>query len=199
MSRAPRIAVLVSGGGRSLENLVRAIAAGELAVEIALVVSNTPKAFALERARQHGLEHVVVDHKLTDGASTFSAAIFREIEARAVELVVLAGFLRKLEVPRAWSGRVLNIHPALLPKFGGKGMYGEHVHRAVLDAREKVSGCTVHYVTDDYDAGPIAVQRRVPVHASDTPEVLAARVFEEEQIALPEAIRLHFGRRPATR
>lgn len=194
MTSSRRIAVLVSGGGRSLENLTRVIASGELEVEIAIVISNTPKAFALERARQHGLAHVVVDHKLFDGAPAFSAAIFREVEARDVELVVLAGFLRKLEVPAPWSGRVLNIHPALLPKFGGAGMYGERVHRAVLDARERISGCTVHYVTDDYDAGPIAVQRRVPVHAGDTPEVLAARVFEEEKIALPEAIRLHFER-----
>lgn len=194
MARSRRIAVLVSGGGRSLENLADKIRAGELDAEITLVVSNTPQAFALERAKRLGLAHALVDHKQFADARSFSAAVFEAVEAREAELVVLAGFLRKLEVPPRWSGRVLNIHPALLPKYGGKGMYGERVHAAVLAARESVSGCSVHYVTDDYDAGPIALQRRTPVHEGDTPESLAQRVFEEEKIALPEAIRLHFQR-----
>ena len=108
---------------------------------------------------------------------------------------MLAGFLRLLVVPERWLGRVLNIHPALLPAFGGKGFYGERVHRAVLEAGERVTGCTVHYVTNEYDAGPILLQREVPVLPGDTPESLAARVFEAEQRALPDAVRLHLERR----
>lgn len=194
MSSRPRIAVAVSGGGRSLENLAHMSASAELGAEIALVVSNTAKAPALERARRLGLEHVVVDHRQFADTPSFSAAIFREVETRGAVLLVLAGFLRKLEVPPAWARRVINIHPALLPKFGGSGMFGERVHAAVLAAGERVSGCSVHYVTNEYDAGPIVLQRRTPVHAGDTPETLAARVFEEEKIALPAAIALHFGR-----
>ena len=193
MSARRRIAVLVSGGGRSLENLAAKIASGELDARIVLVIANTPTAFALERARLLELPSVVIDHRAFDGAQAFSDAVFAALDASEAELALLAGFLRQLVVPRRWSRRMLNIHPALLPKFGGKGMYGERVHKAVLEARETVSGCTVHYVTDEYDSGPIVVQRRVPVHVGDTAHDLAARVFEEEKIALPAAIAMHFG------
>jgi phosphoribosylglycinamide formyltransferase-1 len=194
-----RLAVLASGGGRSLENLVERTAAGELEAQIALVVVNTPTAGALDRARRHGLEHVLVDHRHFDSAAAFSAAVFAAIEARGIDLVVLAGFLRLLIVPERWIGRVLNIHPALLPKFGGKGFYGERVHAAVLAAGESVTGCTVHYVTNEYDAGPPLLQRRVPVKPGDDAHTLAARVFEEEKIALPQAIALHFAAAAAVR
>ena len=189
------IAVLASGGGRSLENLVERIAARELDANVALVLVNTPSAGALERARRHGLAHVVVDHREHDSPAAFSAAVFREIEARDVDLVVLAGFLRLLIVPDRWLGRVINIHPALLPRFGGKGYYGDRVHAAVLAAGDTVTGCTVHYVTNEYDAGPPLLQRRTPVKPGDDVHALAARVFEEEKIALPEAIRMHFAER----
>ncbi len=192
-TRKPRIAVLVSGGGRSLENLAVLASSGELAVEIALVVSNTPQAFALTRAQRLGVPHVVVDHKQHADARAFSSAVFREIEARAIDALVLAGFLRLLIIPPNWLGRVLNIHPALLPKFGGKGFYGERVHRAVLASGELVTGCTVHYVTNEYDAGPIVLQRRCPVLPGDDEHSLGARVFEEEKLALPEALRQHFA------
>jgi phosphoribosylglycinamide formyltransferase-1 len=119
--------------------------------------------------------------------------VFREIEARAIDALVLAGFLRLLIIPPNWLGRVLNIHPALLPKFGGKGFYGERVHRAVLASGEVVTGCTVHYVTNEYDAGPIVLQRRCPVLPGDDEHSLGARVFEEEKLALPEALRQHFA------
>jgi len=190
---AASLAVLVSGGGRSLENLATKIDAGELDARIALVLSNDPSAFALERAQRLGLETAVVRHQDSPDTADFSRRVFAEIEARACDLVVLAGFLRLLVLPELWVGRVLNIHPALLPSYGGKGYYGERVHRAVLAAGERESGCTVHYVTNEYDAGPILLQRRVSVLAGDTPETLAARVFEEEQRALPEAIRLHLS------
>ncbi len=188
-----RLAVLASGGGRSLENLAAVIARGELTAEIALVLANSEDAFALERARRLGLATAVVPHRAFADASAFSAAVFREVEAHSADVVVLAGFLRKLELPAQWVGRVLNIHPALLPAFGGKGFYGERVHRAVLEHGVQFTGCTVHYVTNEYDAGPIVLQRCVPVRIDDTPETLAARVFEEEKLALPEALRLHLS------
>jgi formyltetrahydrofolate-dependent phosphoribosylglycinamide formyltransferase len=188
-----RIAVLVSGGGRSLENLAEVITRGELDAEIALVLSNTSKAFALQRAERLGLETAVVPHREHPDPASFSAAVFAQIEARRCDLVVLAGFLRLLLLPEAWVGRVLNIHPALLPAFGGKGCWGERVHRAVLERGVQFTGCTVHYVTNEYDAGPIVLQRCVAVRPDDTVESLAARVFEEERRALPEAIRMHLS------
>ena len=190
-----RLAVLASGGGRSLENLAEKIGAGELDAELALVLVNTPDAGAIARARRLQLELAIVDHRHFATPGEFSAAVFREIEARQIDLVVLAGFLRLLLIPERWVGRVINIHPALLPKFGGKGYYGDRVHAAVLAAGEDVTGCTVHYVTNEYDAGPPLLQRRVPVKPGDDVHTLAARVFEEEKVALPEAIALHFARR----
>lgn len=190
---SPALALLVSGSGRSLENLAEVIARGELDARLALVLSNTPRAFALERARRLGVESVVVPHGAHPDAAAFSAAVFAQVEARGCELVVLAGFLRLLVVPERWTGRVLNIHPALLPAFGGKGFYGERVHRAVIESGAQFSGCTVHYVTNEYDAGPILLQRCIAVRPDDTAESLAARVFEEEKLALPEALRLHLS------
>ena len=191
---APRVAVLASGGGRSLENLARLVADGALGVELALVLSNVADAFVLERARGRGIPTAVVSHREHPDAGEFSARVFAEVEAARCQLVVLAGFLRLLVIPPAFERRVINIHPSLLPKFGGQGFYGMRVHRAVIEAGERESGCTVHYVTSEYDAGPPILQRRVPVLAGDTPEVLAARVFTEEERALPEAIRRHFAR-----
>jgi phosphoribosylglycinamide formyltransferase 1 len=188
-----RIAVLVSGGGRSLENLAERISARELDCEIGLVLSNSAVAKALERAERLGLPRAVVSHREFPDATEFSRRVFAEIETSRAELVVLAGFLRLLVIPPRWLGRVINIHPALLPAFGGKGFYGHRVHEAVLAAGERVTGCTVHYVTNEYDAGPVLLQRRVDVRADDTADTLAARVFEAEKLALPEAIALHLS------
>lgn len=196
MSRR-RIAVLVSGGGRSLENLAERIGAGELDCDIALVVCNVPTALALERAKRLGLATRLIDHKSFAAPAEFSAAIFEAVEAAGAELVVLAGFLRLLLVPDRWAGRVINIHPSLLPRHGGKGFYGERVHRAVLASGDRESGCTVHYVTNEYDKGSVLVQRRVPVLPGDDEHTLSARVFEEEKLALPDAIALHLQRRAA--
>ena len=184
-----RLAVLVSGTGRSLQNLVEVIARGQLEAEIALVLANTPAALALERARRLGLEAVLVPHRDYADVEAFSAAVFAQIEARHCELVVLAGFLRLLRLPERWVGRVLNIHPALLPAFGGKGYWGERVHRAVLERGVQFTGCTVHYVTNEYDAGPIVLQRCIAVHPDDTPESLAARVLVEEHRIYPQVVR----------
>lgn len=188
---AARIAVFVSGSGRSLENLAQQARAGELGAEIALVVSSTPKAFALERAARLGIPSVVIDPERKLTPAEFSRDAFLAVESLRCDLVVLAGFLRLLVVPDAWLGRVLNIHPALLPAFGGKGFYGHRVHEAVLAQGCKESGCTVHYVTNEYDAGPILLQRTCAVLEGDTPQVLATRVFELETLALPEAVRMH--------
>jgi formyltetrahydrofolate-dependent phosphoribosylglycinamide formyltransferase len=199
VSGEPRLAVLVSGGGRSLENLLEQIRAGELACRIALVVSNTPKAFALERARRHGIPHAVIDPDRKLATDEFSRDLFAAIESFECDTAVMAGFLRLVRIPPHWIGRVLNIHPSLLPAFGGKGFYGERVHRAVLERGVQFTGCTVHYVDNEYDHGPILLQRCLRVNADDTPETLAERVFAEEKIALPEALRLHFARGQARR
>lgn len=195
MNERARIAVFVSGGGRSLENLAERASAGEIPIEIALVLSNRADAFALERARRRGIPSVVIDAERKLDPARFSEAAFAEVERARCELVVLAGFLRLLVIPERWLGRVLNIHPSLLPRFGGKGFYGDKVHAAVLAERCDETGCTVHYVTNEYDAGPIVLQRRVRVEPTDDVHSLAARVFEEEKRALPEAIRRHFEQR----
>ena len=185
----PRIAVLASGGGRSLENLHEVIARGELEAELALVVTDRPGAGALERAARLGIESLVLPYADLGGPAGFGARAFAEMEARNVALCVLAGFLRLLRVPPHWIGRTINIHPALLPDFGGKGYYGDRVHAAVLASGATESGCTVHQVDDQYDHGAIVLQRRVPVLPGDDVHALAARVFEAEKLALPEALR----------
>ena len=185
------LAVFASGGGRSLENLVESCHKGELDARIGLVLTNKADAYVLTRARNHGLKTVVLDAERRLDAEEFSRRAYEEVEAHGCGTVVLAGFLRLLRVPLKWQGRVLNIHPSLLPAFGGKGFYGDRVHRAVLARGVQFTGCTVHYVTEEYDAGPILLQRCIPVRAGETPESLAARVFEEEKLALPAAIALH--------
>lgn len=194
MNARRNVAVLVSGSGRSLENLIERVRARELDCTIALVVSSTPKAFALERARRHGIPSVVIDPERKLSVDDFGRDVFAAVESFDCDVVVLAGFLRLLKIPSRWLGRVLNIHPALLPAFGGKGFYGERVHQAVIERGVQFTGCTVHYVDNEYDHGPILLQRCIGVKPDDTPESLAARVFEEEKIALPEALRLHFAR-----
>ena len=190
-----RAALLISGGGRSLENLATLAEAGELACELGLVISNRFDAFGLTRARNHHIEALVVDPERELDAKTFSATIFAAIERAGCELVILAGFLRFLPIPEAWLGRVINIHPSLLPAFGGKGFYGERVHAAVLERGVQFTGCTVHYVDNVYDNGPILLQRCIEVRDDDDVESLAARVFEEEKRALPAAIALHVQKR----
>lgn len=186
----PRLALLASGGGRSLENLAAVIARGELEAEIVLLVSDRPGIGALERSARLGIPTLVLPYQEMGGSAGFSERVFTELDERGVALCVLAGFLRLLRVPARWRGRVINIHPALLPAFGGKGFYGDRVHAAVLEAGVRETGCTVHFVDDVYDHGEHILQRRVPVMAGDDAHTLAARVFEEEKRALPEAIRL---------
>jgi phosphoribosylglycinamide formyltransferase-1 len=187
-----QLAVLISGGGRSLMNLHRRIEEGRLDATIRIVVSSRGDAPGAARARDVGLPIVVVERK------TLSPEAFQERIAQAVrgaDLICMAGFLSLWRVPDELHGRVINIHPALLPDFGGPGMYGHRVHQAVLRAGRSESGCTVHFCDNEYDRGPIILQRKVPVQPDDTPESLAARVFEQECIALPEVIQLFAGGR----
>lgn len=178
-----RVAVLASGRGSNLESLFHSLE-GHPSARIALVLSDRLDAAALDRAREEGVAAAVFPHADAD-------AILGLLREHAIDWIVLAGYLRR--VPRAviaeYPNRILNIHPALLPKFGGKGMYGERVHRAVLAAGEAESGVTVHLVDEEYDRGPIVAQRRVPVEAGDTPATLAARILEVEHSLLPEVVR----------
>ena len=193
MPRTVSLVCLVSGGGRTVTNFVDRIEAGALDASVALVIADR-ECSAIDRLRARGLEVELIPWKKGETTSaTYGAAVWPRIEATGADLVCLCGFLRLLLIPPEWDRRVLNIHPGLLPEFGGKGMYGERVHRAVLEAGVKESGCTVHFADNIYDHGPIVVQMRVPVLEGDTPDTLAARVFEKECEAYPEAIRL-FGK-----
>jgi formyltetrahydrofolate-dependent phosphoribosylglycinamide formyltransferase len=184
-----RLAVLLSGSGTTLQNLLDRIAAGTLQAEIACVVSSRADAFGLTRARQAGVPAFVVERKACASRDEFGARIFAHCRAAEVDLVCLAGFLQLVPIPDDFLNRVLNIHPALIPAFCGKGFHGLAVHRAALETGVKVSGCTVHFADNEYDHGPIVSQRVVPVLDDDTPESLAARVFAQECEAYPEVIR----------
>jgi formyltetrahydrofolate-dependent phosphoribosylglycinamide formyltransferase len=184
------MAVLVSGGGTTLQNFIDKIKERKLNAEIVCVVSSSSKAYALERARMNNIPSTVIRRSEFPDTDSFSKAIYDYVEKHNAELIALAGFLKLLTVPEKWRGRIMNIHPALLPAFGGEGFYGLKVHQAVLDYGVKVSGCTVHFVDERYDQGPIIIQKTVPVLDTDTPETLQKRVFEKECEAYPEAINL---------
>jgi len=188
-TKSIRLGVLLSGGGRTLLNILDQIKAGKLPAEVAIVIASRP-CKGVERAQAADLKVHVVPYKQTRDPQAYSSRLVALLDEAGVDLVCLAGFLSFWRIPDKYLGRVMNIHPALLPRFGGTGMYGHHVHEAVLAAGRKISGCTVHFVNNEYDAGPIIVQRAVPVLADDTPDTLADRVFEQECIAYPEAIRL---------
>ena len=187
------IAVLVSGMGRgsNLAALRDACASGHIPGRVALVLGTRRDSPALERARDAGIAVSVVSPRKYEGDEAgYADALLKVLQGRHIGLLCLAGYMRRLPPPvvAAYRGRVMNIHPTLLPLFGGQGMYGENAHRAVLESGMKVSGCTVHFVGDDYDDGPIIAQRAVPVLDSDTPQTLATRVLEQEHLAYAEAV-----------
>lgn len=190
MARVLNLAVLLSGSGRTLENLQQAINVGRLSARIVVVVSSKADAYGLVRAQQHGLDAVAVPRRQYTSVAAFNAAINQALASYTVDLVVLAGFLSLYEPPPALAEHVINVHPALLPAFGGKGFYGDRVHQAVLDAGVKLSGCTVHFADALYDHGPIILQAAVPVEEDDTVASLAARVFAAECALYPQAIQL---------
>jgi len=187
MTPGPLLGVLVSGRGSNLQALIDASQDGTLGASIAVVISNIPDAFALERARSAGIATSVIDHRGYSARDDFDRAIVDELRRRGVRLVCLAGFMRRLGRPLldAFPDAVLNIHPSLLPSFPGL-----HPQRQAIAHGVKVSGVTVHLVTAELDAGPIVVQRPVPVHADDTEASLSARILAEEHRAYPEAVRL---------
>jgi phosphoribosylglycinamide formyltransferase 1 len=185
-----RIAVLISGGGTTLRNLIDQIAKSQLDARIELVISSSGKARGLDFAREAGISTLVVPQSQFASPAKFSEATFGPCRAAGVHLAVMGGYLKHVLIPADFTDRVTNIHPALLPNFGGAGFYGRHVHEAVLESGARISGCTVHFVDNQYDHGPIILQKRVAVLDDDTPETLAARVFTAECEAYPEALRM---------
>ena len=194
MDKMTKIAVFVSGGGTNLQALIDAEKAGNLGNgKISLVVSSKPGVYALERASQNGIASVVLPRKEYDSIAAYSKALADTVEEAGCELIVLAGFLTIFDeqVYERFPNRILNVHPALIPSFCGKGFYGLHVHEAALEKGVKVSGATVHIVTPECDAGPIVLQKAVEVRQDDTPEILQKRIMEQaEWKILPEAVRL---------
>ncbi len=185
-----RLAVLISGSGRTLQNFIDLAAEGSLPVEIRLVVSSTSQAGGLQHAEDAGIPTQVFPRKKYGNDAAYGKAIFDACRAAEVDYVAMAGFLKLAPLPEDFAGRVINIHPALIPAFCGPGMYGRHVHQAVLDQGAKITGCTVHFVDNEYDHGPIIWQQPVPVFDDDTADSLAARVFETEKEAYPHVLRL---------
>ncbi len=187
-----RLAVLASGRGSNLEAILRAIERRELDAEVVVVISNNSTAGALEIARAHGIAAVHLSSRQFATQEEFDQAFLNLLERHGVNFIALAGYLKMLSptVVRAFRHRILNIHPALLPSFGGKGMYGHYVHEAVLAYGCKVSGATVHLVDEEYDTGPPVMQECVPVHEDDTPETLAARVLTVEHRIYAQALQL---------
>ncbi|MCA9092936.1 MAG: phosphoribosylglycinamide formyltransferase [Planctomycetaceae bacterium] len=191
LKRPIRLAAFISGGGTTVLNFLEQIKQGKLSAEIPLVVSSRRDCSGVQRMKDAGLRCEIVRPKDFSSVEAFSDAAFalcRDVEA---DLVTLAGFLSLIRVPEDFLNRVMNIHPALIPAFCGKGFYGHHVHEAVVARGVKLSGCTVHFSDNQYDHGPIILQRSVPVLDTDSPDDVAGRVFQEECNAYPEAIRLY--------
>ena len=184
------IAVLISGGGTTLRNLIEQIREGSLPIEIRLVISSSADARGLAIAAEAGIPSLVVRKDKLTTADAYSEAIFGPCRNAGVKYVVMGGFMKHVAIPADFENRVVNIHPSLIPAFCGHGMYGLRVHQAVLDYGAKITGCTVHFVDNDYDRGPIILQRPVEVRDDDTAESLQAAVFAEECQAFPEALSL---------
>jgi phosphoribosylglycinamide formyltransferase-1 len=187
---ALKIAVLLSGSGTTLQNLIDRAEARKLDVEFVCVIASREEAYGLERARKHKIPAIPIARKNYDSSEAFNADIWGTVRDHGAELVVLAGFMSLLDIPPDFENRVMNVHPALIPAFCGKGMYGHHVHQAVIEYGVKLSGATVHFANNEYDAGPIILQDVVPVLDDDTPESLADRVQAKERELYPEAIQL---------
>ncbi|MGB4107295.1 MAG: phosphoribosylglycinamide formyltransferase [Alphaproteobacteria bacterium] len=186
------LAVLISGSGSNLQALIDACAKPDYPAKINVVISNRPNAYGLKRAEKAGIPAEIVDHTKYANRIDFESVLQNVLGKYPVDLICLAGFMRILtpEFVARWQGRIINTHPALLPKHGGKGMFGEHVHKSVLAAGDAESGVSIHYVIPEVDRGEIILQRRVKVEPGDTYETLAARVLAEEHIAYEEAVRM---------
>jgi phosphoribosylglycinamide formyltransferase-1 len=189
-ARPCKVAVLLSGEGTSLENLFERIEAGEVPARVAVVIASRPGAGGLARAERRGVPAVAIPRRAHPDVGEFNDRIHEVLDKYDVDLVALLGFLSPFQSRGRYDGRVLNVHPALVPAFSGKGFYGRRVHEAVLARGCKVSGATVHLCDEEYDHGPIVLQEAVPVREDDTPESLSERVQEAERRLVPEAIRL---------
>ncbi len=183
-----RMALFLSGTGGNALNLVAACRDGRLAAEPVVAVCSNPEALGIARLEAVGVPVAVVERKAFAEDGAFSEACYGPAEEAGAHLIALCGWLKHLTIPERWEGRILNIHPALLPAFGGPGMYGMHVHRAVVAAGVSESGCTIHLVDNHYDHGSILAQARVPVLPSDSPEEVQARVYAEEMRLYPQAL-----------
>ena len=188
MSKPFKLSVMISGGGTTLKNLIDWQNRGDLQAQITQVISSKPSVGGLQYAADAGIDGQVVDHRDYDGVESFSKALFDATRLAGVDLVVMGGFLRRVAIPEDFVNRVINIHPSLIPAFCGKGNYGRRVHQAVVDYGCKVSGCTVHFVDDHYDHGPIIGQSTVEVTAADTADSLATKVFDAECELYPQVI-----------
>lgn len=189
------IALFISGTGGNALNLLQACREGRVPARPVVGVSSSAKALGNGRLEAEGLPVSVLLRSRFDSDEAYSEACFTAVEAAGAQVIALCGWLKHLVVPPAWEGRILNIHPALLPDFGGPGMYGMHVHRAVVDAGVPESGCTVHLVDNEYDHGRVLAQARVSVHPGDTPEVVQKRVYEQEMRLYPEALAAYLAER----
>ena len=185
-----KIAVLISGGGRTLKNLLDLASEENLPVDVRLVISSSAGAGGLQFARDANIATAVFDRKQFASDAEYGTAVFDACRAAGVDYVVMAGFLKLAPVAEDFANRVVNIHPSLLPAFGGHGMYGHRVHQAVLDYGAKITGCTVHFVDNEFDQGPVIWQQPVPVFPDDTADSLAARVFLAEKEAYPHVLKL---------
>lgn len=187
-----RLAVLISGSGSNLQAILDACSRPDFPAQVEVVISNNPNAYGLERARMAGVPAVIIPHTDYQSRTEFDHALLTALARFSVDLICLAGFMRILtpEFIEKWPQRIINTHPSLLPEFGGEGMYGDRVHKAVLDAGKTESGSTIHFVIPEVDKGQIILQKRVPVHENDSVETLAARVQAQEHRAYPEAIAL---------
>ena len=183
------VAVFLSGTGRSLANLIEHRDRHGLPIDFRLVISSSSHVRGVQLARDASIETIIVRKRDYPDPGDYSKAMFQPCREVGAELVVMAGYLKHVLIPQDFAAQVINIHPSLLPSFGGSGMYGSRVHQAAIDRGVKVSGCTVHFVDNQYDHGPILLQRSCEVRDDDTPDSLAARVFEQECRALPDAIR----------
>lgn len=184
------IVVFASGSGTNFQSLIDAVETGQIPAQIRGLITNKPNIKALERARTHGIESVVLKPSAFESEQAYVDALQKTLADWKADLIVLAGYMIKIprDIIEEYKGRIINIHPSLLPKYGGKGFYGIKVHRAVIENNERESGCTVHIVNEEYDQGPILAQKKVPVLKTDTPEILAKRVLEKEHELLPEVV-----------
>ncbi|MDE2217168.1 MAG: phosphoribosylglycinamide formyltransferase [Planctomycetota bacterium] len=190
MIKKINLGVLISGSGNTLQNFIDQIEIGNLNAAIQVVISSKPNVVGLDRARKYHIPTAIVPYSNYKDIDSFSCAITNELDKHPIDLITLAGFIHLYKIPEKYSGMVMNIHPGLIPAFCGHKYYGKKVHDAAINYGVKVSGCTVHFADNNYDNGPIIIQRTVPVLNDDTPDALAARVFKEECEAYPEAIRL---------